>query len=76
MVLTERELQTVLAVFSGCLSLDYKKLNAFVGSLTIKDMQKLYGKLYYRSYCERHDIRFEDMTDEDFVQAYFEMNDI
>lgn len=76
MNLTEAEVRTVLAVFSDCLRLKYSELNRFIGSEAIQNMQKLHSKLSHRDYCERHNIRFEDMTDEDFMQAYFERMDI
>ena len=77
MILTDAELQTVQAVFNDCLMrFTSSELNTFIGSETIQNMQKLHRKLSHRDYCERHNIRFEDMTDEDFMQAYFERMDI
>lgn len=77
MLLNDDELQTVLAVFTDCFTrFNYDELHAFIGSETIKRMQNLRGKLEYRGYCERHNIRYEDMTDEDFERAYFEENGI
>ena len=72
MNLTEAEVRTVLAVFSDCLQLKYSELNRFIGSEAIKDMQKLRSKIKHRGYCKCYNIRFEDMTDEDFEQAYLE----
>ena len=72
MVLTERELKTVEAVFNDCIMLGDKKLNTFVGSITMQEMKELYWKLHYREYCERHNKQLEDFTDEDYIQAYFE----
>ena len=76
MTLSERELQTVQAVFEDCLQLGYPKLNKFMGSLTIEYMIELNSKLRHRKYCEQHKIKYEDMTAEDFERAYFEENGI
>ena len=70
--LTENEKRTVLAVFDSLVKLDYGELNKFLGSITIMEMQSLYYKLHYEPYCIRHNIRYEDMTDDDFVDAYLE----
>lgn len=72
MNLTTNEKRTILAVFDELLRKPYSELNTFLGSLTIEEMQKLYGKLRHEGYCERHGIRYEDMTEEDFEQAYLE----
>lgn len=76
MTLNERELRTVQAVFGELVIMGDRKLNAFLGSITIEEMKAIYSKLHYAPYCEKHGIRYEDMTDEDFEDAYFEMNDI
>lgn len=77
MTLSERELQTVQAVFNDCLMrFTDDDLHTFIGSETLKDMKNLYSKIRYRDYCERHNIKFEDMTEEDFMRAYFDMNEI
>lgn len=70
--LTEDEKRTVLAVFDSLVKLDYRELNKFLGSITIKEMQSLYSKLRYEPYCIRHNIRYENMTDDDYVDAYME----
>ena len=72
MTLTSKELRTVEVVFDALLSMGDKRLNKFLGSITIEEMRYLWHKLSYREYCEKHDISFEDMTDNDFMQAYFE----
>ena len=72
MTLTADEKRTVLGVFDELLKMPYSELNRHIGSLTIMDMQKLYGKLRYESYCERHNIKYEDMTECDFEDAYLE----
>lgn len=76
MNLTANEKKTVLAVFTALMEKPYNELNNFLGSLTIQDMQELASKLRYEGYCERHGIRYEDMTDDDFMLAYIEENDI
>lgn len=72
MVLTERELTIVQSVFEELLYRKYSELNGYLGSETIKEMQKLYSKLSHREYCERHGIKYEDMTEFDFEAEYAE----
>ena len=69
MKLTENEKRTVLAVFGELLKKPYGELNEFLGSLTIQEMQKLYYKLKYDDYCQEHGIAYENMTEEDFIDA-------
>ena len=47
----------------------YSELNCFLGSITIKEMQKLYSKLRYEQYCDDRGIKYEDMTEDDFISA-------
>lgn len=70
--MTEAEKRTVLAVFGELLKKPYSELNTFLGSLTIEEMQKLYLRLKYEPYCKRHNIEYEEMTEDDFIQAYDE----
>ena len=49
-----------------------KELNKFLGSTTIVEMMTLANKMRYAEYYERHGIAYEDMTDEDFVDAALE----
>lgn len=74
--LTEREKITVLAVFEDLLMKPYSELNTFIGSMTISDMQKLYLKLKYEDYCREHNIVYEDMTEDDFIQYEMERSDM
>lgn len=43
--LNENEVRTVLAVFDELRKMPYSKLNGFIGSLTIEEMQELNRKL-------------------------------
>lgn len=72
MTLTANEKRTVLAVFEELNKKRYSELNTFLGSITIKEMQALYQKLRYEGYCERHGITYEEMTDDDFIDAAME----
>ena len=72
MNLTNVEKRTVLVVFDELAKMPYSKLNTFLGSITIKEMLRLRTKLEFEGYCERHNIRFEDMTDENFEDAALE----
>ena len=69
MTLTANEKRTVLAVFEELNKRKYSELNTFLGSITIREMQALYQKLRYEGYCERHGITYEEMTDDDFIDA-------
>lgn len=71
MELSRREKQIVLGVFEELLKMEDSKIN-FLGSETIKEMHKLYSKLFYADYCDAHGIKYEDMTLEDFEDAYRE----
>lgn len=75
MTLTHEEKMTVLAVFGELLRKPDRELNTFLGSMTIEEMHKLYGKLHYEDYCEEHGIKYEDMTEEDFIDAYLKENE-
>lgn len=72
MNLTDNEKRTVREVLGELLKKPYKELNTFLGSITIQEMQILYNKMKYEKYCEEHGIRYEDMTENDFIQAYEE----
>lgn len=72
MKFTEKELRTIEAVFDSLSKLEYAELNKFLGSMTIVEMMTLANKMRHAEYCERHGIAYEDMTDEDFVDAALE----
>ena len=69
MLLNEDEVRTVRAVFFELLCKPYKELNTYLGSITIKEMQTLYSKMRYHGWCDKHDISYEDMTEEDYLSA-------
>lgn len=72
MTLNANEKRTVLAVFEGLLEQPYSEINRFIGSITIREMQVLYAKLDAEEYCDRHHVRFENMTDDDFENMALE----
>lgn len=72
MTLTKEEKRTVLAVFDELAKMKYSDLNTFLGSITIKEMMALRQKLEYEEYCENHGIRYEDMTEDDFINKALE----
>ena len=55
MELTENELSTCLAVFSELRKMPYGKLNTFLGSLTIEEMEALERKMRRRYYGKEQD---------------------
>lgn len=72
MNMTKAEERLVLAVFDSLLRQGDRHLNTFLGSETIKGMHSMWSKLRYSDYCERHGIKYEDMTEDDFMDAYEE----
>lgn len=70
MTLTKKEKRVVLAVFGELNKKRDTELNMYLGSETIKEMRTLYDKLRYEEYCERRGITYEEMTEEDFIDAY------
>ena len=68
--MTKEEKNVILAVFTELLNKPYSELNTFLGSETIKRMQELRSKLRFEDFCKERGIRYEDMTDEDFEDAY------
>lgn len=71
-ILTERETRLIQGVLAELCRKPYSELNTVFGSVTITEMQTLLSKLDCKPYCDRHGIRFEDMTDADFEAAYYE----
>ena len=69
MKLTANEKRTVKAVFGELLKKPYSELNCFLGSITIKEMQKIWSKLRYEQFCDERGINYEDMTEDDFIIA-------
>ena len=73
MELTNKEVKTLKAVLYDLVAtFTDDEMNKFMGSETIKEMKALQQKLYYSDYCEEHGIRYEDMTEDDFMQEYEE----
>lgn len=70
MTLTENEKKTIMAVFWDCMC--RQDLSYWMGSITQQEMSKLYHKLKYEDYCKNHYITYEEMTEEDFIQAEME----
>lgn len=70
MTLSEKEKRVVLGVFGELMGRKYSELGTFLGSETIKEMQTLYSKLRHEEYCKRRGITYEEMTEDDFVDAY------
>ena len=70
MTLTKKEKRVVLAVFGELNKKRDTELNMYLGSETIKEMRTLYNKLRHEEYCERMGIAYEEMTEEDFIDAY------
>ena len=69
---TEKEARTVLAVFGELCRKSDRELNTFLGSITIEEMKSLYWKLHYSPFCEKHGVKYEEMTEDDFIRAWEE----
>lgn len=69
MTLTENEKRIVKAVFRELLNRPYDEINNYLGHNTIMEMYQLFKKLKYEQYCEDRGISYEDMTEDDFIQA-------
>ena len=72
MTLSEKEKRVVLGVFGELIGSKYSELSTFLGSETIKEMQTLYSKLRHEEYCKRRGITYEEMTEDDFIEAELE----
>ena len=73
MKLTAAEMRTIEAVICEVAKLPYAQMNTFLGSMTCNEVQALAHKFRYSAYCERNGVEYEDMTADDFEQAYLEM---
>ena len=73
---TRNDERLIEGVFCELLKMDYHKLNTILGSLTIQEVQSLYSRLHYNDYCERYGIKYEEMTDEDYIRAYEEEEEV
>lgn len=69
---TRDDERLIEGVFGELLRMPYSKLNTILGSLTIQEVQNLHSRLHYNYYCERHGVKYEEMTDEDYIRAYEE----
>lgn len=72
MEFTRDELKTIEYVMGEVLANKNGRLHYEYGNMTIELMQKIHSKLHYMDYCERHGIKYEDMTEDDFMRAYEE----
>ena len=72
MKLTEEELKTIECALSVLAGMKTNDLRNLCGSILMKDILELEGKFRYRDYCERHGVKFEELTDDDFMREYYE----
>lgn len=67
---TEDEIRTIHSVFYSLVKrFTWEELNYFIPSITIDEMLTLEQKLEYRDYCNKYNIKFENMTEDDFITA-------
>ena len=76
MKFTERQQKVVLAVFDELLRKPSGSLHTMFGSETIKEMSEIAFQLRHEPYCNRHGIKVEDMTEDDFILEYEEDNPV
>lgn len=70
--LNEDERLTVTALLSAFVHLPHDEQQRMLGSIGVPKAYRLERKLYYYYYWSKHGIRFEDMTENDYVDAYLE----
>ena len=71
--ITEDDKRLMLIITSELCKMKYDDLNRLLGSLTIKEMWNLHGKLEHEGFCKRNGIaRWEDMTANDYEREYHE----
>ena len=74
MELSKSEKKMLCGVLAEVLS-HTDELHKRFGSITIEEMDKLYWKLKFSDYCARHNINYEDMTEDDYMRYYYEENE-
>lgn len=72
MELTSREKNLVQGIIGDLLSKPYNELNKTFGTETIQEMANLYSRMRWDDYCKRHNVKYEDLTEDDYEQAYRE----
>lgn len=69
--LTDEEGRMVKAVLGELRRMSRAELDRIgLGSITEELAWKLESKLTYLPYCKEHGIRYEDMTEDDFIDEY------
>ena len=69
---TARDMQVIEGILESLCRMDYRQLNTFLGSETIKEMQNLRLRMKYADYMKEHGVKsLEDMTADDYA-AYEE----
>lgn len=71
--LTPKEKRTVYEFFAFVLDKPDSELHSFIGSETLSNAKKLFRKLQLEEWCKEHGKRFENMTEDDFMNADEEM---
>lgn len=72
MELNEREESLIYHVLDELLRKPLRELNKEFGSITINEMMILHSKFYFATYCKKHGITYEMMTEDDKFRAYEE----
>ena len=53
-------------------NMSIEDIRNLVGSIGVERLRTLYLNLFYENYCERHNIKVENMTDDDRLMAYLD----
>ena len=48
------------------------KFMSTLGSITQQDTANLYSRLYYEDYCVAHNVPYDKMTDDDYINNAYE----
>lgn len=71
--LTDEERRLITAILGRLRNLPHEEQEKLLGTCGVPIMYRLERKLHYYPYWSKHGIRFEDMTEDDYVDAYLEM---
>ena len=74
MELTSEEMKLVKAILTAFSELPYAQQEKMLGNMGVAMAYRLERKMHYYPYWSKHGIAFEDMTEDDYVDAYLELN--
>lgn len=72
MKFTKAEMDLFKMVLREVAKKDYDEIMNLVGSMYVEPVKRLADRLNTQWYCERHNIRYEDLTEDDRVDMALE----